>query len=311
MGYHRPGDYAPAPDLHKQISDDLISKLALGESKYQAKREGRDKDKIYSQDTYHTYAKWCHAYADFVIAETGDRHTDIADAIEYAEDYITTMIDEGKSPYTIKMVRSALAKLYDCQGVDICKYTPPRVRTEILRSRDHYIESEKTDKMILNQSKRAGHFSETTNADIVNFARGTGLRRCELTSVRGDQLYKDADGNYRIALKGSQCKGGRPRSPKIIGDHIDDIVEKFRAAGNGRVWDKVPAAMDVHYYRAQYAKDMYNSIARDIDTIPRAERYDCRGDLRGYHYDKIALQEVSHNLGHNRIRVVVDNYLRY
>jgi hypothetical protein len=55
---------------------------------------------------------------------------------------------------------------------------------------------------------------------------------------------------------------------------------------------------------------MYHELARDLDKIPRKERYDCRGDLKGLHYDKKALAEVSQNLGHNRLRVVVDNYLR-
>jgi hypothetical protein len=66
--------------------------------------------------------------------------------------------------------------------------------------------------------------------------------------------------------------------------------------------------MDVHHYRSEYASTLYRKLARQ--EIPKAERYCCRGDLKGTWYDKAAMKEVSEALGHSRISVIAEHYLR-
>ena len=85
----------------------------------------------------------------------------------------------------------------------------------------------------------------------------------------------------------------------------------MQEAGPGKVWEKVPSSADIHDFRAQYASRIYSSYARPIEKIPRKERYICRKDKAGIVYDKAAMLEASKALGHNRISVVGEHYLRF
>ena len=84
----------------------------------------------------------------------------------------------------------------------------------------------------------------------------------------------------------------------------------MQAAGIGKVWVKVPQNADIHSYRADYASRIYLKYARPIEELPRKERYICRKDKRGVVYDRAAMLEASRALGHNRISVVGEHYLR-
>jgi hypothetical protein len=91
---------------------------------------------------------------------------------------------------------------------------------------------------------------------------------------------------------------------------------------NERVWIHVPSGMDVHAYRADYAGALYKAHARRIEDIPKdrinkgtgrlysSEVYNCRKDERGKKLDKRAMLLVSKALGHNRLNVAADFYLR-
>lgn len=303
MGYKRQG----SKDLHQQIKDNLRSKERFGESKLAAKRSGESSKYIYSHQTAHMYNRECQRFAEYVREHSPDgRNTSLEAARPYATEYIQMRAnDPNISAYTVKMQASALGKLYDCKSTEF-GYTGVRHREDITRSRERMVISEKTGKEILNPRTNAGHFSESRNRDIVEFARGTGLRRSELSELRGNQLV-ERDGRYYLDVTG---KGGKERFAPVCGEHTQEIVERCREAGNNRVWDKVPAHMDVHHYRSQYATAMYKDLARERDDIPKSDRYCCRNDLKGVWYDKQAMKEVSEALGHNRISVIAEHYLR-
>ena len=118
-------------------------------------------------------------------------------------------------------------------------------------------------------------------------------------------------------------KGGRERLSPIIGKHVEQIVERIRSTPEGeKVWQYVNVNADIHSYRAQYATDMYRAHARPIEMIPydkvnrgtgkryQSEVYTCRKDEAGKKLDKAAMLVCSKALGHNRISVVADNYIR-
>lgn len=79
---------------------------------------------------------------------------------------------------------------------------------------------------------------------------------------------------------------------------------------------------DIHGYRAEYATAIYKAHARAIEEIPydrvnrgtgrryQSEVYTCRKDEAGKKLDKAAMLICSKALGHNRISVVADNYIR-
>lgn len=296
--------------MHLQIKEALRAKERFGESKYEAKKNGTMKDGIYSYSTAQVYHRECQRFAAYVAERSPEgRHTSLEAARGYLRQYIEAEnADPSKSAYTVKLERSALAKLYGMEAREL-GHVDERSRAAITRSRNRTVISDKTGKEIRNRSARAGHFSEKRHADEVAFAAGTGMRRSEMAQVRGDQLHQREDGSYYFAMEGSQCKGGRAREIPVIGD-VDRIRELCGQAGHEKVWRKVPAAMDVHHYRSRYASGLYAALARQKNDIPKEDRYCCRGELRGVWYDKAAMMAVSEALGHGRINVIAEHYLR-
>ena len=303
MGYNRPGQWK---DLHKEIKETLRGMERFGASKHAQKQSGEYRKYIYSFKTAETYNRECQLFAEYVKERSPKgRHTSLEEARTYAKEYIQkSNEDKGLSQYTVKLRASALGKLYQCSAKEFGS-TDARHREDISRSREKTVISGKTGKEIKNRSVKAGHFSEKNNADIVSFVRSTGLRRSELASLTGDRL-REQDGKYYLSVVG---KGGRARLAPVR-ENVELVVEKCRQAGHELVWEKVPAHMDVHHYRSQYATELYKELARDTADIPKEEKYCCRKDLAGVSYDKVAMAAVSKALGHNRISVIAGHYLR-
>ena len=118
-------------------------------------------------------------------------------------------------------------------------------------------------------------------------------------------------------------KGGRERISPIIGKNSAQIIERMQnTKPEEKVWQYVNSNADIHSYRADYATAIYKSHARDIKDIPydkinkgtgrryQSEVYTCRKDEAGKKLDKAAMLVCSKALGHNRISVVADNYIR-
>ena len=303
MGYNRPGK----KDIHKEIKDKLQAMERFGVSKYADKKAGITKSGIYSYNTAKAYHRDCQRFAEYVKEHSPHgRHTSLEDARGYAKEYIQSLnADKSVSAYTVKARAAALAKLYECTSKEFGA-TESRHRADITRSRNRTVVSDKTGKVILNQQTNAGHFSEKKHAEIVEFCKATGLRRCELEKLQGHQL-KQIKGKYYVEVAG---KGGKVRLAPIIGSHTQEVVDRCLSHLEEKVWEKVPARMDVHHYRSQYATEMYKMLARERGDIPREDRYCCRKDLKGVWYDKVAMKEVSEALGHNRISVIAEHYLR-
>lgn len=273
--------------LIRQTQERLDSMLAIGQSKYEDKKLDLTERKIYSWNTYKSYLQQC---CQFVRYCRDNHHCkNLADCRQYVREWMESR--KGLSAYTQKLSASALCKLYGESLEELGITTKRAARSEITRSRG--------------TAKRDAHFSEQKNADFVEFCRSTGLRRSEITKLRGDQLI-ERDGEYCIETTG---KGGQFRVITICGD-VELVIGKMKEAGTGKVWKKVPQNADIHSYRADYASRIYLKYARPIEEIPRKERYICRKDKAGIVYDKAAMLEVSKALGHKRISVVGEHYLR-
>lgn len=273
--------------LIRQVQERLDSMLAIGQSKYEDKKLDLTKRKIYSWSTYKSYLQQCCQFVRYCK----DKHhcKNLADCRQYVGEWMESRKD--LSAYTLKLSASALCKLYGESLEELGITTKRAARSEITRSRG--------------TAKRDAHFSEQKNSDFVEFCRSTGLRRSEITKLRGDQLI-ERDGEYCIETTG---KGGRFRVITICGD-VELVIGKMKEAGTRKVWKKVPQNADIHSYRADYASRIYLKYARPIEEIPRKERYICRKDKAGIVYDKAAMLEASKALGHNRISVVGEHYLR-
>lgn len=296
--------------LVKQAEERLNSQLAMGESKYKAQKLGLElsddsrsitKDKVYSWETYRAYlnqtsyfVKYCKANYDVKTLE---------DCKKYVHKWLEKQENEGKKPSSIKTTASSLAKIYGCKSSDFGFKTKDRKRNEITRSRG--------------VKARDKNFSENKNAELVSFCRSTGLRRGELRALTGDKLVYDIKKGYCINVN-SGSKGGRPRLAPIIGD-VKSVIEKMNSVGNGKVFEKISSAADIHSYRADYATSLYKEIARPFEELncnlgvkggSTGEAYVCRGDLKGVVYDRKAMEVVSDALGHSRVSVIAGHYLR-
>ena len=312
-----------------QVSENLKSKLAIGESKHNDKINGIDsRNKIYSFGTYNTYlqqsvqfVKWC---------KTKHKCKTLDECKQYADEYLKLNIDKGMSPYTLKLQVAALCKLYSCSSTDFIP-TPARKRKNITRSRNANI---------------------TCTTDFERFCICTGLRRREITALRGTALI-EIDGKCYIHIRNG--KGGRERYAEIVGtaEEIEFVVNKMKKAEDQKVFSKIPYT-DIHAMRAIYANRIYNKYSRskskykderlimyhnrviktysskNIDIKNNLEYYDytpqtgytlkpgykdvksayyCRQDKKHICYDRLALLKCSQNLGHNRACIVADHYL--
>ncbi len=93
-------------------------------------------------------------------------------------------------------------------------------------------------------------------------------------------------------------------------------------AASEKVWLHVPKNADIHSYRGDYATYIYKKYARKIEDIPydrtnkgtgkkfQGDVYHCRKDESGKKLDRKAMLKCTKALGHNRINVVADNYIR-
>lgn len=251
------------------------------------------RDRIYSYGTYRSYAKHNNYFFDWIEKSHPECKT-LAQARTYAPEWIQLRVSQGLSPYTLALERSALSKLYG-EPAEAFGDIPQRKMEQITRSRGAV--------------ERDKGFSETSNAEIIAFCRSTGLRRSELATLRPEALRcLDKDkGYYYLVIKG---KGGRVREAPIIGS-VSAVVHRIQQTAPGAlVWDHVPSHMDVHSYRAEYATAIYSMTARDVHTLPRSEVYYCRGERKGKAFDKRAMLYASKALGHSRISVVGEHYIR-
>lgn len=118
-------------------------------------------------------------------------------------------------------------------------------------------------------------------------------------------------------------KGGRERLSPIVGKNAAQIIGRMKdTPKDAKVWQHVNSNADIHSYRSDYAVTIYKQYARSIEEIPydrvnkgtgkrfQSEVYVCRKDESGKRLDKKAMLICSKALGHNRIEVVANNYIR-
>ena len=283
------------------IKDEIYNRLSKlfkagnGRSRNVDKRNGVDREYIYSSKTYKTYHNECKRFAVW-CRKTHPEVRHLKECKKYVNEYLTYQISSGKSPWTLTTQKAALTKLY---GVDYASFiaTPPRERNKIKRSR--------------NPVSRDKNISANTEKFLSTITSATGLRRNELCKITGDALRYDSSGRPFLHITRG-TKGGKIRDAVIIGatpEETEYIVGLFKSAGKMKLLPKVSSAYDNHRYRAEYAKRLYQRFARNIDDIPKKERIYLRKDRKGEILDRSCLMYISSCLGHSRIDVLYSNYL--
>ncbi len=246
------------------------------------------------------------------------------------------------SAWTIALEREALGKLYGIKPDDKDFFqVPQRRRVDIIRSRGDAVRdkhfSEKNNDEFVKFCKGTGCrrnvMEKLEGRDLISRA-DIDREIARLESARGRTgaeekhlgILKDAIEQFPdqdFFLHHRKDKGGRERYSPIIGEYKQQIVDRMRASSpDEKVWKHVPGNADIHGYRAKYATAIYKMYARPIEEIPydrinkgtgkkfQSGVYTCRKDESGKKLDKEAMLKASKALGHNRLEVVANNYIR-
>lgn len=335
-------DKSYSKDLHQQAYDRLTSMQAFGESKKVSIDNGTDREKIFSFNTYQTYWKHTKYFVKWVQEKYPECKT-LKKAEKYVSEWLQTRVDQGLSAWTIHTEEAALNKLYQIAPDDPKRFqAPKRNREEIKRSRttterDRHFSVTNNDELIKfckGTGLRRNELINLKGKDLITReqieARISQIEAIptkersphdnkQLAMLKDTRMFKDME--YFTYVRNG--KGGRERVSPIIGRNVEQIIERIKNTPKDRkVWEYVNTNADIHGYRAEYATDIYRMHARDLKDIPydrvnkgtgkkfQSDVYTCRKDEAGKKLDKAAMLISSKALGHNRISVVADNYIR-
>ena len=326
-------------DLHQQAYDRLTGMQSFGDSKRTAVAEGTDREKIFSFNTYKTYWKHIKYFIKY-IKEKHPECTTLKSAKKHVNELLQVRVDVGITAWTIQKEAKALGKLYGISPDDADYFKPPkRNREDIQRSRgdrvrDLHFSKTNNDELIKfcrGTGLRRSELEQLRGKDLVTRAQiEKEISRIEslqerspydekkLEMLRDTRMFQE---EYFTHVRSG--KGGRERMSPIIGKNAEQIIERIRSTlPEEKVWQHVHKSADIHSYRAEYATAIYKTHARPIQEIPydrvkpgtgiryQSEVYTCRKDEAGKKLDKAAMLVCSKALGHNRISVVADNYIR-
>ena len=332
---------AYSKDLHQQAYDRLTGMQAFGESKKEAVANGTEKEKIFSFNTYKSYRKHTKYFIKY-IKENHPECTTLKSAKKYVNEWLQTRVDQGLSAWTVQLEAKAMGKLYGISPDDENYFKPPkRNREDIKRSRgdrvrDKHFSKTNNDELIKfckGTGLRRAELGELRGKDLVTreeieaeISQLESRPAAELTPADTKRLEMLQDtrlfeGDYFTHVRNG--KGGRERMSPIIGPNTEQIVERIKSTpAEEKVWQHIHQSADIHGYRAEYATIIYKAKARAIEEIPydrvnrgtgrkyQSEVYTCRKDEAGRKLDKAAMLVCSKALGHNRIEVVANNYIR-
>lgn len=326
-------------DLHQQAYDKLTGMQAFGESKREAVANGTDRDKIFSFNTYQTY--WKHTkYFIKWIQEKHPECTTLKSAKKHVNEWLQTRVDQGLSAYTVQTEAKAIGKLYGIQPDDPEYFNPPkRERANITRSRgdrvrdQHFSVANNNEliKFCQGTGLRRSELVALKGSDLVTkeqiqkkievLESKEGLNPGEDKQLKMLQDANMFDVEYFTYVRNG--KGGRERLSPIVGKNAAQIIGRMKdTPKDAKVWQHVNSNADIHSYRSDYAVTIYKQYARSIEEIPydrvnkgtgkrfQSEVYVCRKDESGKRLDKKAMLICSKALGHNRIEVVANNYIR-
>ena len=332
---------AYSKDLHQQAYDRLTGMQAFGESKKEAMANGTEKDKIFSFNTYKAY--WKHTkYFIKYIKEQHPECTTLKSARKYVNEWLQARADQGLSSWTVQLEAKTMGKLYGISPDDENYFKPPkRKREDIKRSRgvrvrDRHFSKTNNDELIRfckGTGLRRSELEELRGKDLVTRAQideeisslesrpSTELTPADMKRLGMLQDARMFSEEYFTHVRNG--KGGRERLSPIIGQDAAQIIERIQnTSSEEKVWQHVHQSADIHSYRAEYATAIYKAHARAIKDIPydrvnrgtgrryQSQVYTCRKDEAGRKLDKAAMLVCSKALGHNRISVVADNYIR-
>lgn len=308
------------PGLKKQILDKVKDLDRIGQSKHAAKQEERARaeregirwsvakvEGIYSYRTKDAVIQAGMQYTDWLQSQEHIKPADrryLDDAKKYVGEYLQGRINSGYSAWTIRSEASHLAKIFGCSSVDFGVDMPKREQKNKV----------KNTKKLEDFANKKHDFNWKKHNDLVTFNRATGARRSEIlgTKTRPGISSKDIYQKGDKVLCRITGKGGKTRTVEVLSQYREDILriaEERKEQGQLFVGRQYPVRTPSHLMRQEFARERYAYERDRLDREqPDRERnfYITRD---GQVYDRDALAATSRQLGHERVDVVVNNYL--
>ena len=239
--------------------------------------------KGYQEHTLH-FLNWCREAHHLNRLEAIDERAD-----ELTSAYLTMRIEKNMSPYTLQAERSAFRMFFqnDLLASDVA--LPKRLREHITRSR-----------LV---TKQDAHFQPENWPDLLAFLMATGIRREEVEALFGYEIGVETDTGHMVVYV-RNGKGGKSRVVHVLPGHEQAVIHmQEQRLEDLHVFEHIPKDLDVHSYRRTYAQKLYMHVS-GRELPPKT------GRLKPSDYDREAALYVSQQLGHNRVDVVMRNYIR-
>ena len=283
--------------IDQEIFDILAHQFQSGKgvSRHATKQKGvfsAQSNRIHSKRTFQTYRQQGKAFAKWA-REGGIRKlkdVNLSDVGRWLEDC------QKAGKYTLKTRAAAMAKVLQCSSTDFGFVFPIRKSEEIRRSRGAV--------------KMDARVDEKKYADIITVAKGTGMRRVELQRLKASQLEMRDGRAYIVGIHG---KGDLVRTAPVLKQYQGAVAAVFKRCETEKVFPKaIPTCIDIHSYRGEYAKAIYDQIMAERKAKGETVKldYHTRGTVK-IAVSKSVAAEVSRALGHKRIGVTITHYLKH
>jgi integrase len=291
-----------SPSIIKAAIRRFDSLMAIGDSRFAAKQAARETaqaaghsapwtvsdNRIHSHSARKAYQRHALRFVNWARVQ-GVRKLDQLDARreELVTCYLIEQRDAGRSAYSLAAYRAALRTFFGDRSLADQVDLPRRSRANIRRSRGVAV--------------RDHEFSEARHEVLITFLRATGLRRSEVRDIRINEIRETGDG---LEVHVRNGKGGRARDVPVRPRYADQVRQLIANRDPIlHVFTRIPSHLDVHALRREFAQGMYQELSGR--ALPPAA-----GRLPKNSYDAFTARAVSQALGHNRIDVVLNHYLR-
>lgn len=314
--------HGAANRINRSLQHRLCEMKRFGESKHEAKEKSKKEyfsahgslkgynparvEGIFSLRTMQTYRQTAREFSLWAAARDCKNANKITRKILGM--YLQERQQKGISPSTVSKDMAALNKMY---GYALTK----KELNLSVRKKDEFTRSRR----LTDNDKR--NFSKYK--DQISFAKATGCRRQSVLKVKPSDFLRNSKGEV-IAVTVTE-KGGKTRTAPVLNKYksqLTDIVNKA-TSGDKPIFNEYDSHIDNHAFRAQYASALLAQLEAerwagkplcggdfDTATLINLRGNDGKSTLpyRGHDRDIVAM--VSGALGHNRLCVVFDNYIR-
>jgi integrase len=274
--------------------------MADGKKRSEAKAEARERGeslfafsdgKIHAFESRNNYQQivmrfldWCREHHHLRDLAKVDAQAD-----ELASLYLAERIEQNYSAWTLQTERSALRMFFQDRTLADWVELPQRRRENIKRSRG--------------PAKRDRQINLNNWQHVITFCLACGLRREELRDLYCRDVYV-RPGDQRLVVRVVKGKGGKWREVPVFPGREQAVLEVIEGRDpESHVFDRISDRLDIHSYRRQFAQDLYEHLSGR--PLPPKE-----GRLKSADLDRDAALQVSRCLGHNRIDIIFEHYIR-